>query len=545
MDIGESAFEEFKKIVADFHGFPAPGIFIGGYMVELAKSRLPEGTLFEAVVETTKCLPDAVQLLTLCSTGNQWMKVINLGRYAVSLYDKYTGHGYRVWLDLDLMTAWPEITSWFLKEKPKAEQDSAKLIAEIEQAGDGYCQVGPIVINKRFLRKAHMGEITVCPICKEAYPRNDGAICRGCQGEAPYSRVQQLFQSAKEDNLHPRSVPVEEAVGQQALHDMTRIDPGRFKGPEIKAGEEIGAGDVCRLQQMGRSSVYVRDENQAGSGEWVHENDAVLALAERMAGSGVSFQTPPVEGKISLLAEHDGLLSLDVARLEAFNLVPDVMCASRQNHLFVEKGKPFAGCRAIPLYISRQNLGRALAVLNTEPLFEIRELRRAGIGVLVTGTEVFQGLIQDKFIPVIQEKVSHFGCRIVHSDIVPDDHQAIAGSVHKMLAKGAELIITTAGLSVDPDDVTRQGLLKAGMTDILYGAPVLPGAMTLLGRINGAKILGVPACALFFKTTSLDLLLPMLLAEVAITRKDLARMAEGGFCLNCKSCTFPKCPFGK
>jgi formylmethanofuran dehydrogenase subunit E len=106
-------------------------------------------------------------------------------------------------------------------------------------------------------------------------------------------------------------------------------------------------------------------------------------------------------------------------------------------------------------------------------------------------------------------------------------------------------VVTTAGLSVDPDDVTRQGLLDAGATELLYGTPILPGAMTLLARIGSVRIIGVPACALFFKTTSFDLLLPRLLAGVDITRHDLARMSHGSFCLECKTCTFPKCPFGK
>jgi formylmethanofuran dehydrogenase subunit E len=55
----------------------------------------------------------------------------------------------------------------------------------------------------------------------------------------------------------------------------------------------------------------------------------------------------------------------------------------------------------------------------------------------------------------------------------------------------------------------------------------------------------VPACALFHKTTSLDLLLPRLLTGQELTRRDLADLAEGGYCLGCKTCTFPKCPFGK
>jgi len=277
----------------------------------------------------------------------------------------------------------------------------------------------------------------------------------------------------------------------------------------------------------------------------VQENKAVLSFAQSMSGEGVSFSEPPEEGKINFYAEKDGLFMLDRKTLERFNLVPDVMCATRQNYLVVKQGRPLAGCRAIPLYLSQENFSKALTVLQEGSLFKVIPMRAAKAGVLVTGTEIFKGLIDDKFIPVIKSKLDDLGCSIVGTDIVQDDKDVIATSVTRLIDAGADLVISTAGLSVDPEDVTRLGLLQAGLMDVLYGAPVLPGAMTLLGKINGVQVMGVPACALYFKTTSLDLLLPRLLAGLDITRLDLANMAEGGFCLNCKACTFPKCPFGK
>ena len=178
-------------------------------------------------------------------------------------------------------------------------------------------------------------------------------------------------------------------------------------------------------------------------------------------------------------------------------------------------------------------------------MFEILPLRKAKIGILVTGTEVFRGLVQDRFIPIIRAKTKKYGCCVARAEIVPDEKEAIVAGVEKILNAGADLLVTTAGLSVDPDDVTRQGLIEAGAKDMLYGAPILPGAMTLLARIGAVPVIGVPACALFFKTTSFDLLLPRLLAGVPIGRAGLARMGHGAFCLECKTCSFPKCPFGK
>jgi formylmethanofuran dehydrogenase subunit E len=540
MDIGAYSFDQFKEIARSFHSYPAPGLLIGGYMVERAKAGLPEGTLYEAVVETGKCLPDAVQLLTPCSLGNGWMKIENLGRYALALFDKYTGEGQRVWINPNKLDDWPEIRDWFLKRKSKQEQDSERLFAEIEEAGDCYLEVAPVQVSRKYLHKRGMGSIGICPVCKEAYPGKDGAICRGCQGESPYMGGD----SGKGLAPDPECVPVGEAVGKRALHDMTKIIPGSDKDAAFRAGHEFTVADICRLQTMGRSRVYVQG-GEASAGEWVHENEAAAAFAERMAGSGVYCSPNPKEGKISFYAEHEGLLRIDRDRLIRFNLVPNVMCASRQMNLVVEKDKPFAGCRAIPLYLSREDFSRALAALDDEPLFEVLALKRAAVGVLVTGTEVFQGVVADKFRPIVASKVQKLNCEVTASEIVPDDRRAISDSVQRMLGSGVDLIVTTAGLSVDPDDVTREGLVDAGLQDTLYGAPILPGAMTLLGRIGATRIMGVPACALFFKSTSFDLLLPRVLAGVEITRKDLASMAEGGFCLGCKSCTFPKCPFGK
>ncbi|MGE4264689.1 MAG: FmdE family protein [Desulfovibrio sp.] len=558
MDIGPYTFEEFKAKAAAFHGYPAPGLLIGGYMVELARRHLPEGTLFDAVVETGKCLPDAVQILTPCTIGNGWMRILNLGRYAVTLYDKYTGDGVRVWVDVDKMRAYPEARSWFLKLKKKADQDSDRLFREIEEAGETICSLSLVHVDDRTRKHKSMGRVGICPICAEAYPSSDGAICRGCQGEAPYgdafgpvsgqAAVHETAQATAQASSGPRltAVPVAEAVGKKALHDMTRIVPGESKGAEFQAGQVITGGDVCRLQTMGRAHVYVEQDTPDG---FIHENEAALAFARLMAGENVTFDETPREGKLNFRAARTGVLVLDRQRLTAFNMVPDVMCACRHHGVLVEAGKDFAGARAIPLFLAAETFRKAQAVLSAGPLFTIAEIKPLRVGVLVTGTEVFQGLIEDKFAPVIRDKVERLGSQVVAVDVVPDDAHAIARSVGTLLSAGAELIVTTAGLSVDPDDVTRKGLLEAGLTDMLYGAPILPGAMTLLGRLaspaGSARVMGVPACALFHKATSFDVLLPRLLAGLEIKRADLAEMSEGNFCLNCRTCVFPKCQFGK
>jgi formylmethanofuran dehydrogenase subunit E len=186
MNIGPYSFEEYLERVKAFHGNPAPGLVLGGYMVELAKSHLPEGTIFDALVETPKCLPDAVQLLSPCSIGNGWMKVISWGLYALTLYDKYTGKGFRVYLDPERLEEWPEIRSWYLKLKPAKELDRERLLEEMRRAGASICGVKPVRVKLERLGKEHMGAVDICPVCKEGYPSKDGSVCKKCQGESVY-----------------------------------------------------------------------------------------------------------------------------------------------------------------------------------------------------------------------------------------------------------------------------------------------------------------------------------------------------------------------
>jgi formylmethanofuran dehydrogenase subunit E len=538
--IGPYPIDKFIEAATQFHGYAAPGLVLGGFMVDAAIKALPDDILFDAISETSWCLPDAVQMLSPCSVGNGWLKILNLGLYSVCLYDKFTGKGVRLWLDLDKIDADSEIRTWLMKSKPKQEQDSPLLRRQILEAGASICSMRDVQVKPEQLIKRSKGTIIACPICGEAFPAQFGAICRSCQGESPYMDGPGA-ELIREPVL--TATPVEKAVGGHPLHDMTRIEPGVSKGPEFKHGQLLTGGDVCRLQRMGRSRIYLDDQDPGI--EWVHENKAATAFGKLMSGPGITVLGDPREGKSKLVADQNGLLFVDSTRLRQFNHVPGVMCASRQSYSIVQKGTQIAGTRAIPLYLPTKDFEAALQVLDEEPLFSIRPLRKARVGVLITGTEVFSGLVEDKFEPVISAKVAHYGSTVIKTIKAPDNAEAICSAIKDLVNEKCDLIITTAGLSVDPDDVTRKGLQDAGVTEMLYGMPVLPGAMSLLGHMGLVQVLGVPACALFHKTTSLDLLLPRLLADVCITRSDLAELGEGGLCHECKTCTFPKCSFGK
>ena len=533
-------YDTFFEQARRFHGYPAPGLLLGGFMVEEAKRHIPEGVLYDAIAETAWCLPDAIQMLTPCTVGNGWLKVENLGLYAMSLYDKTSGQGVRVAVDLSLMADYPEMRCWLMKERPKREQDNKLLRAEIRAAGATVCTVQPVTVRLPMVARTSKGAIAECPLCGQSYPAKHGRICRYCQGDIPYEPSEG---TASPDGPRLRAVPVEQAVGSTTLHDMTRIEPGKSKGAAFVRGQLLDAGDVCRLQHMGRNRVYI-DEGLP-DGEWVHEDDCARAFGRGLAGEGVGIAGEVREGKANLVAERDGLFTVDEEALEAFNLVPGVMAATRHHCAIVRKGTRLAGTRAIPLFLARTEFDKAVRVLERGPVVAVRPLRKARAGILVTGTEVFNGLIEDRFAPIVTGKLKALGSEAAATIVVPDEREAVKNGVLSLLEEGCDLIVTTAGLSVDPDDVTRHGLMDAGATNMRHGIPVLPGAMTLLARIGSAQVLGVPACALFYKTTAMDILLPRLLAGMDPDRRELARLGHGALCQECKTCRYPRCPFGK
>jgi len=335
---------------------------------------------------------------------------------------------------------------------------------------------------------------------------------------------------------------VAEAVGLVLPHDITEIVKDEFKGCAFRKGHVIRPEDVEHLRRLGKEHIYVL---QLSANE-IHENEAALLLAEVLAGTGTEYSPEIVEGKVSIKAAVDGLLKINREVLLQFNLLGEVMCATLQNNTPVRKGEQVAAARLIPLVGERQLVERAVAIATGgEPVVRVLPLRTVKAGLVITGSEVFYGRIEDKFEQVLRDKLSQLGSGVVSVGFAPDDPQLIAAEIHKCLAAGAELIVTSGGMSVDPDDVTRQGIKEAGAEALVYGTPVLPGAMFLVGRIGQVPVLGLPACGMFHRVTVLDLVLPRILTGETIGREELAAMGHGGLCRNCQHCQYPVCSFGK
>ena len=339
-----------------------------------------------------------------------------------------------------------------------------------------------------------------------------------------------------------KTIPVDEAVGTILAHDMTEIIPGKFKGPAFKKGHRVTAGDICHLMRLGKNNLYVLDIED----DQVHEDDAVNELATALAGPGVVFSGFPSEGKLELRAAYPGLFKVNIEALTEFNMIQDVMCAAIHNNTNVQANQSLAATRAIPLVIHKDELDKAIALAQEHyPIFSVKMFNPLKIRLIITGNEVYKGLIEDKFQAIVKNKVEALGATLEETIILPDDEERISRQIITYLEKETDLIITTGGMSVDPDDVTKAGIENSGFEETMYSSAVLPGAMFLLGYHKNTSIMGLPACGLYHRTTIFDLILPRLMAGERPTRRDLAKLSHGGLCLNCETCRFPACSFGK
>ncbi|HYB21222.1 MAG TPA: molybdopterin-binding protein [Thermodesulfobacteriota bacterium] len=338
-----------------------------------------------------------------------------------------------------------------------------------------------------------------------------------------------------------KKIKIEEAVGLKLAHDITRIVPGKFKGAAFRKGHRVRPSDIPKLLDLGKKQVYVLELR---SGE-LHENDAAKRMARAIAGKGLRLRGPR-EGKIDFLARAQGLLKINLAALDRINSVGSIIVSTRHNHSCIRPGEVVAGTRIIPLTIREAKVKKVEEICRRAgPVLEVLPFRSKKVGILVTGSEIFEGRIRDRSAGIVKQKVEAFGSRVIRETVVPDDALLIAKEICRMKSSGCQVIVATAGLSVDPDDVTVEGIRRSGAEIIFYGMPVLPGSMSLYARLGKTAILGAPACVVHDPATALDILLPPVLADSPILAEGIAHLGHGGLCLKCPVCRYPVCPFGK
>ena len=336
-------------------------------------------------------------------------------------------------------------------------------------------------------------------------------------------------------------IRTEDAVGHVLCHDMTQIIKDQYKDARFRKGHIVTEADIPVLLSMGKEHLYVWEMTPG----MVHENDAAERLLA-LCGQENMTRSEVKEGKIELKAACDGLFQVDSRRLIAVNSIENIMIATRKGNTAVKKGDKLAGMRVIPLIIEEERLRAAEAAAGTAPLLKLLPYVKKTAAIVATGSEVKNGLIQDTFTPVVRDKLAAHGIETVSVLYSGDGVDNVANAIAEVRQTGADLILCTGGMSVDPDDNTPGGIRQSGARIVTYGAPVLPGAMFLLGYFeDDTPIMGLPGCVMYAGATIFDLALPRIAAGVEMTRTDFAVMGEGGLCLGCRPCHWPDCPFGR
>lgn len=347
-------------------------------------------------------------------------------------------------------------------------------------------------------------------------------------------------------------IRTEEAEGTVLCHDITQIIRGVKKDAVFRKGHIVTKEDIPVLLSVGKDQLYVWEQEEG----MLHENEAAEVLCQICQGEYM-LRSDVKEGKIELTAECGGLLKVHNGGMKAVNGFGEMMIASRHGNFPVKKGDKLAGTRIIPLVIKEEKMNRAreaaMKATGGKPILELKPFVHKKVGIITTGNEVFYGRIQDTFTPVIREKLEEYDTEITDHVTWNDDDRKVTASILDMIEKGVDVVICTGGMSVDPDDRTPLAIKNTGARIVSYGAPVLPGAMFLLAYYEGkekgkertAVIMGLPGCVMYAKRTIFDLVLPRVMADDEVLPEELAALGQGGLCLNCLTCTFPNCGFGK
>lgn len=337
-------------------------------------------------------------------------------------------------------------------------------------------------------------------------------------------------------------IETRKAVGHVLCHDLTRIVKDEFKGAQFTKGHVVTEEDIPMLLSMGKEHLYVWEMEEG----MLHENEAAKRLYDICANDNIRPSQTIKEGKIEALAECDGYFEVDADRLDEINSIDEIMIATRHGSTAVKAGDKLAGMRVIPLVVKDDKLKEAERIYAGQPILKLTPYKLKNAAVITTGSEVYKGLIKDTFTPVIIEKLKAYGIETKWHKVVDDGTENIRKAIDEVRAEKPDLILCTGGMSVDPDDNTPGAIKAAGAGIITYGAPVLPGAMFLLGYFDdGTPVMGLPGCVMYAKATVFDLILPRVAAGVRVSKKDIVKLGNGGLCLGCKECRYPICPFGK
>ncbi len=312
----------------------------------------------------------------------------------------------------------------------------------------------------------------------------------------------------------------------------------------VHKGERLDAEAVAALADLAAAAPGTRVSLLRLDGDDVDEREAARLLAAALAGPGVAAR-PPAQGRCRLVAAHAGLLCVDGAALAAANAVPDVSIYTLFDGTPVAEGTLLAEAKVTPLVAPRARVAEAAAILRgsaESSALAVRPFQPHRAGLLIR--ERLAPAATARLAGVLRGKLAWFGSTLAESDVryTGDSPASVAAGLRGLLDAGVTLLLTAGGSTSDPADATLTALPGLGATLLRRGVPIHPGSLLWLAARDATLIVGVPSCGAFSGQTSLDLLLPRLLALGPAGAAGLEHLAAGGLLTRGMDHRFPPYP---
>ncbi|MGC8722030.1 MAG: molybdopterin-binding protein [Caldisericaceae bacterium] len=325
-----------------------------------------------------------------------------------------------------------------------------------------------------------------------------------------------------------KKVKIEKAVGMVLGADVTKIIPNEYKGALFKKGHLIEEKDIEELRKVGKEYIWVYNENPS----YVHQDYVSIEIAKSLISENL-YVSGPSEGWAYINAKKRGILVVNEKAVKKLNLFKMVVLTTVKNYSLVSKDTNVSKFKVTRLEISNQlykkifDNASKLKMLDGF-IFDVVKPLYDKASVIVTGNEVYEGLVPDAASPKLKNKLPKFGVEVIFNKLVPDSENEIEGAIEDSIKNGANIIILTGGMGPDPDDATRNGIKKAHGKIIRYGVPVNPATMSLIAWIKDIPVLGISAGFINYENSFLDFVLPGLLAGERITKSKIASWGVGG-----------------
>jgi hypothetical protein len=323
-----------------------------------------------------------------------------------------------------------------------------------------------------------------------------------------------------------KKVPTEEAVGMILAYDTTLVTP-KESTTLLERGHRITRIDVDLLKNSGVYLVWTEDNRDGLIYEWEVSSE----IAKRISDESTSVAAGK-HGIAFLVSKRPGLVRVDREKLVKFNLNQEVLLITKKNDEAVGREEIVAAIDVIPLGIKRKRFDEIIRLVSQE-MIRVVPFSLSRIGLIITGTEIFEKRKKDQYYQIVKKKCDRYGWKIVYKEIVPDNQDIETRAIKNARDAGADAIIVTGGMSVDPTDKTPRTIRDLGARVIAYGIPMKPTTMTIVSMWKKVPLFGISAGGIRYRNfNSIDVIFTKLMAGELPSKREIAQLGEGGIFWN-------------